>query len=208
MGKGVIIFDFDGVLADSFRILYKMNALAFGTLGKRLTKEQYRGFFINDFNESLKEFCGDEKNYEKLRNFTKEFKEKNYANVKLFPRAKSLIFRLKKRDINLGIISVNPEYLIKRILGKFELADCFDFILSSAGASKVETLMRAIRSNGYKINKSYFVTDTFNDICYGKKVGLKTIAVLWGFHAKKLLLESRPDFILKNCEEIFSIIKN
>lgn len=208
MEKGVIIFDFDGVLADSFGTLYKINALAFKALGEELTKGQYRNFFISDFNDGIKKLCGNEKNYEELMNFRKKIKEKYYGAVKLFPHTKPLILRLKKQGFNLGIISITSEELVKMLLDKFGLADCFDFILSSAGASKTEMLRRAIRSNGYKINKSYFIADTFNDICYGKKAGLKTIAVLWGFHAKELLLKSRPDFILKNYKEIFSIIND
>ncbi len=208
MGKGVIIFDFDGVLADSFEALYKINALAFRAQGKKLTKTQYRNFFINDFNEGVKKFCGDEKKYEKLTNFRKKIKEKYYNDVKLFPHTKPLIRRLKKQKNSLGIISVTSEDLVKMLLNKSGLDNYFDFILSSAGASKAEILKQVILSNGYKISESYFVTDTFNDICYGKKAGLQTIAVLWGFNAKELLLKGKPDFILKNCEEIFSIINN
>lgn len=208
MGKGAIIFDFDGVLADSFEVLYKMNALAFEAQGKKLTKTQYRNFFIKDFNESLKKFCGNEKSYGKLTDFKKRFKEKHYDGIKLFSHTKPLILHLKERGISLGIISATSEKLIINFLNKFGLTDYFDFILSSAGASKVDTLKQVIQSNGYKISESYFVTDTFNDIYYGKKTGLKTIAVLWGFHAKELLLKGKPDFILKNYKEIFSIIND
>ncbi len=143
-----------------------------------------------------------------MANFKKKFKEEHYNGVKLFPHIKSLIPRLKKQGFDLGIVSATSEALIRKFLSKFKLDNYFDFILSSSGTSKISLLRQIIRLNGYKIDKSYFVTDTFNDLCYGKKIGIKTVAVLWGFHKKDLLLKCKPDFIIKKYEEIFSIIKN
>lgn len=53
----------------------------------------------------------------------------------------------------------------------------------------------------------YVVGDTIYDIRAGKKAGIKTIAVLTGWHSKNRLKKERPDFIINNFKELIKILK-
>lgn len=212
MVNKLIIFDFDGVLVDSFDAWYKINACAFKkTLGKNLARKQYRDFFMADLNKGLKKFAKDEKNYQKLKAFkeiqAEELFTKYYSQVKLFPFTKSLISQLKKANLRLALVtsSTNPSFT-KKILKKFKIEKDFDLVLSSKGEGKISQLRQVLRSFNLKPKDVYFIADTYNDINYGKKIGLKTLAVLWGFHKKKILSKGRPDFIIKNYKEIIKEI--
>lgn len=48
----------------------------------------------------------------------------------------------------------------------------------------------------------YIIGDTGNDILTGKKLGIKTIAVLSGFMNRERLFEYNPDFIIKDITQI------
>lgn len=208
----LIIFDFDGVLADSFDAWYKINAYAFkGALGKTLTKKQNKGLYTDSLNRSFRKFSGSENNYQKFKKFKEAHKErflKYYSSqVKLFPFVRFLVSRLGKRGIKLVIVSsaTIPE-IIGQTLKKTKLENKFIASLSSKGEDKIFQLRRILASLKIKPNNAFFISDTYNDIKWGNKVGIKTVAVLWGFHDKKTLEKAKPDFIIKNYKELYEII--
>lgn len=203
MNKKVIIFDFDGVLADSFDLLYRLNALASEAIGKKMSRKQYRDFFTGDLVKKFQEFCGGHKNYEKFCDFKKNIYWKHYSGIKLFPHAATLVSELKNNNTILAIISATNPNFIKKILAKFKIEDKFDFILSSGGASKIDIILGIVKKT--KADDVYFISDTCNDIEYAKKAGVKTMAVLWGFHSPRMLFQSQPDFVLKNYKDIFKV---
>lgn len=202
--KKLIIFDFDGVLADSFEPLYRLNALASEAIGKKMSHRQYKNFFTGNLAEKFRKFCANHENYEKFCDFKKNIYWEHYSGVKLFPYAASLVLGLKDRNIILAIISATSPNFIKKILAKFKLEDKFDFILGSGGESKIEIIREIARKS--KAGDNYFISDTHNDIKYGRQAGVKTIGVCWGFHDKSLLMRAKPDFILDNHKDIFKII--
>lgn len=204
MPKKLIIFDFDGVLADSFESLYRLNALASEEIGKKMSRKQYRDFFTGNLVKKFQEFCGGHNNYEKFCDFKKNVYWEHYSDIKMFPYATNLVSELKNDNTILAIISAtNPDF-IKKILAKFKIEDKFDFILDSGGGSKIEMIREIAKKS--KVDDIYFISDTCNDIEYAKKAGVKTIAVSWGFHNPRMLFQSQPDFILKNYKDILKIV--
>ena len=41
----------------------------------------------------------------------------------------------------------------------------------------------------------------------GKTVGIKTLAVTWGFGTNETLLEENPDFVADTAQELWNILK-
>ncbi len=72
--KGLIIFDFDGVLADSFNTFYPLLRDAMKDAGLSLTPDQYRNLFMGNVHQGIKEFVGDDKKYRTAM----EFRNSNY----------------------------------------------------------------------------------------------------------------------------------
>ena len=63
-----------------------------------------------------------------------------------------------------------------------------------AAFHKADVLQRAIIENQAPKNQSVIVGDTKFDLIGGKTVGIKTIAVTWGFGTNETLLAENPDF--------------
>ncbi len=213
MIKKLVIFDFDGVIADSFNTWHKINADAFKkSLGKTFTKRQYKNCFLGELNKGLRKFAGGETNYQKIKNFKEEHKEefflKYFSKIKIFPFIKILFSTLKKLDIKSVIItsSTNPSEAMK-LLKKFKLDRNFSIILTSKGENKVVYLKKILKKFRFKPQDTYFVTDTYNDIKWGNAVNINTVGVLWGFHRKEILIKAKPNFIVSNYKDIIKIIK-
>ncbi|MBM3232725.1 HAD family hydrolase [Candidatus Pacearchaeota archaeon] len=73
--------------------------------------------------------------------------------------------------------------------------------------SKEEKFRILFSKHNLKIDECIFVTDTLGDIFEASKVGLRTIAVDFGFHDKGRLKKGKPLMILSKFEDILPAIE-
>ncbi len=204
-----IIFDFDGVLADSFGAFYPLLRDGMAHIGLDLTQNQYRDFFIGNIHQSFKNAIGDERKYSALMEFRKNNYDKYYYDKKngvvLFSGVRGFIKKLDKKYI-LTISSSGRRDNIKNLLEANKLKSSFSLILASTAETKEYMITKILNKFHAKPKDAVMISDTVGDIMMAKKVGLKTIAVTWGFHSTKNLKKSNPDFVAKNFKELFAKI--
>lgn len=201
MMKHAIIFDFDGVLADSFKDLFRLNQDAMRQIGQKLTQQAYCDLFLNNVHRSLNKAVPDLKK-RKIFNAFKDREFVNYyASVQLFPFSRNLIVKLARRSA-LGIVSSTPRDLIIRLLMKNKLEKYFQIISGSQAASKKDEIIETVKVLGQPYEQTFFVTDTAGDIKAGQELQLKTAGVSWGFHPVNLLQTKRPEKIFLKPEEL------
>ena len=82
----------------------------------------------------------------------------------------------------------------------------FDLILATEEYSKENMIKNILEKHKTDPKKTVVITDTVGDIKIAKKLGLKTIAVDWGFHHKKILKESMPDHLVQTFEDIVKLL--
>ena len=89
------------------------------------------------------------------------------------------------------------------------ITEYFDGIYGSTPTAfhKADVLQRAITENQAPKDQSVIVGDTKFDLIGGKTVGIKTIAVTWGFGENETLLAENPDFIADTTQELWDILK-
>ncbi len=63
-----------------------------------------------------------------------------------------------------------------------------------------------IEDKFFTVNNSIIVGDTEVDIKTGKRLGIKTVAVLSGLRTKELLLEENPDYIVDDINDLPNIV--
>lgn len=208
--KKVIVFDFDGVLADSIESVYKMNVDAAAIIGKRLSREDYLSGFEGHINERLAESLNlspEEKEQfvaEKARLFPKY---SNSTTVKLFDS--SSLFISQAADLGeLWVASSSPSEVIRDILQKSDLDRYFTLINGKNRQPKEDFFRQALLDN--PDSDLYFITDTVGDIKAARLADprIKVIAVTWGFHSGSLLESFDPDYLANNREEVLQFIRN
>jgi len=131
-----------------------------------------------------------------------------YKKSKLFPFCKELIDRLEEKSIKMAIISSAQEESIKKILAENKILDKFFFIAGMNKLGKVENIERCMEESSVSVADTFFVTDTNGDILEGKKTGIKTIAVSWGYTNHINFGLSNPDYVVHKIEGILEIIDN
>ena len=80
----------------------------------------------------------------------------------------------------------------------FGWSTIFQDILVTGQKNKKENLIKPFLEGD---EENWIIGDTGMDIIVGKKLGIKTAAVLSGFLNKEVLLTYEPDYILENIIE-------
>lgn len=205
----LIIFDFDGVLADSLDVVYTMNKDAVKSINQELSLEEYCACFEGHINQRLAQMYGlDEEQKKKLVDF-KAVLYPQYYNAKtvhLFPFAKELIIEASKLG-ELWIVSSSPADLISDILESQGLVKSFAKIVGQNRQPKSLFFQESLAE--YTSGEVFFITDTVGDIREIRKAGVdvSTVAVTWGFHEKALLASENPTVVVSASDEIINFIK-
>lgn len=203
-----IIFDFDGVLADSFEALYTLVRDAFVPLEIELSEEQYRDFYLENVKLAEQKFCGNQERFLKLQGYIRNNAKAYYQSVLLFPFTQELISSLSQLG-SLAIVSSTTQDVIESKLSEKQLLPYFQMV-SSAGkeATKKERILAVCQQLHIEKGNAFFVSDTLGDIHEGKELGLKTIAVTWGFHSEETLKEALPSFLINKPDELVNIVSH
>jgi len=207
--KKLIIFDFDGVLADSFNYFYSLVRDGMKHIGLSFSKERYRELFIGNVHQGFKDFINNDKKYQDFSEFRKANYDKYYYDdekgVKLFPEAPAFLKKIDKKYI-LAIASSGKQENIKNLLSENGVENLFDLILADSSHSKERMIKEILNKLKIDPGQTFFVTDTVGDIKVAKECGLKTIAVTWGFHPLNILKTTKPNRVAKNLEELQTLL--
>jgi len=205
----VIIFDFDGTLADTIDILLSITNRLSAEFGfKSATKEelaqlsnlnswqilQYSGISIFKFPLLIRRLKGE--------------LHSEIPHIQLFPGIKEVLLELKRRGFQLGIITSNSRENVGTSLEKNGLQGIFTFIYSGSTFGKHKVINKWLRTENINPEQVVYVGDEIRDIDAAKKTGIKVIAVGWGFNSQEALAAHNPDFLIERPQELIEIMNS
>ena len=116
------------------------------------------------------------------------------------------ILKLKENDCSIGIVTTNIEENVRKFLHANNL-DLFDFFYTSKKVfGKDRIISKIVKEMNVEKSEVYFIGDEVRDIEAGKKVGIKTIAVSWGYNTRDALDKEHPDYLVDSPAELEKII--
>ena len=189
----LVIFDFDGTLADSgYWMLRTLNEVAeqFGL--KRVTDdevEMLRGRSNTEIMRYLRVPLW------KLPRMAKEMRRRVAAEadqIKLFPGVEDLLRTLDERGVHLAIVSSNSEANVRRILGEKNAARIDMYDCDAAMFGKARKLRAVMRRFGVTPSATLYVGDETRDIEAAHEVRVASGAVMWGYAKADILHNFKP----------------
>ena len=200
--KKLIIFDFDGVLANTEKFCFDLHKKS----NKNLSWSEFQGFCNGNFVDGIAKAIN-EKSHVIPDNFYDKYEkeiEKITVNSSIYETVKSL-----SENFIICIVSSTESYLIKNFLIKEKLDNYFSDILG-ADIHKDKTVKINSLLEKYNINSNnvVFITDSLGDILEGNKCGVKSIGVTWGIHNEKNLEKGNPVAIIDDPMKLLDIIQN
>jgi phosphoglycolate phosphatase len=195
-----IIFDFDGVIENTFDICFSIDK----ERHPKLTKEKFIEKFMGNYWENIPK---SDKNPLAIRKFENKYK-KRIKNIKINPVMKKILKTLNKK-YNLFIISSTGEGNMLLYFKVNKITKLFKDVLGrESGLSKIEKFKKIFQKYNLTSKECIFITDTLGDIKESQNVSVKTIAVTWGFHDIDLLRTGHPYKIINNNKELLKTILN
>ncbi|MBP7056897.1 HAD family hydrolase [Candidatus Gracilibacteria bacterium] len=193
----IILFDFDGVIVDSFAICYKIMRGC-----EQITPDGYRARFEGNINDAIKLIPHDKQPFDFFGQYTPELMkcEPNQAVVRVI---KELV-----RDHLCIIISSTISDSIKSYLTAYGLSDLFVEVLGNdVEKSKTKKIEAVLHRYNILPTETIFITDTLGDVNEAKKCSVESIAVTWGFHPAETLQKGNPLCIVDHPADILTFIK-
>ncbi len=207
IGK-IIIFDFDGVLVDSFQLAFETNKL-FSPKGVDLSESRYRGFFEGNVYNTMPKASTTEGG---IKQFFDIYSSKLF-DLPVAIEIENVLSVLSK-EYRMIIVSSTTSAAIDGWLKKNGLGKYFLEIMGSDVNKNKEKKIKLIFEK-YKVKPEdcVFITDTLGDLIEGQKVGVDCLAVTYGYHEKEVLKKgkavgfiNRPEDIVAKVREYFTKI--
>ena len=202
----LILFDFDGTIADSLEAIVNItNTFSERYKFRKITLDKIEDLRNKSFTQVFKDVgLKFVKAPFLIRRVKKEF-EHEIDNIKIYPGIKPVLKELSK-TYKLGILTNNTKKNVESFLLKNDL-EMFSLIYDAGFFSKARKLKRISRIEKIPLDKIIYVGDEIRDIKACKKAGVQIIAVTWGFNSKRRLKIEKPDYMVDNAKDILKILK-
>lgn len=204
MNTQVIIFDFDGTIADTQNTIITItNRLAPEFNYPPLSEEEIARLRGLTTREIIKQSRVSLWKIPFLIKRVKQELKKEMQTVKPIPGMENALEELKKNNFQLGIITSNSEENAIYFLRQHGLLHCFNFIKSSSHLfGKGKVIKQLLREKKIAPETAIYVGDETRDIEAARKSGVKIIAVSWGFNTGTALAKCEPDVLISDPSEL------
>lgn len=179
----LIIFDFDGTLADSFPFFVEvLNSLARRHGFREVTEAEVPALRRSSTHEVMRQLQFPLWKLPLVARHFKSLMNESLHRVPVFPDMAVLIRELAhKKDVRLALVSSNAHENVKAVLGD-ELVQFFHDV--DCGASilgKAPRLRRLLRKHGVPSAKALYIGDQSADAEAAADAGMDFGAVAWGY---------------------------
>ena len=219
MNKKLVLFDYDGTIVDSAKMIVKGAIEAFRMCGlpdpdPNKVRENIGKPLANALEVYKPE--GYEVKPEMISNaYRKWYAVQGRLGLQdepLFPGMFKLIHDLKtKNEFLIGIATNKSRIALNNGLKKHNLNNIFDITLTMDEAKAKpdpDMAIQAMSKLNIKKKSTIIVGDTINDIGLGVNAGINSIGVAWGYNSIEMLRNEGANFIIKDSEELLNIIIN
>lgn len=208
MEKRLIIFDFDGTIANTLAVAVDI----FNTVGSEFNLPKLDANQLGELKQKriheLMEMAG--LSWHQLPFFIKrvrdEFKKQREV-VEPIHGMSEVICKLHQAGYQMGVLTSNTEDNVLHFLDKFEI-NHFDFIIAPNSIfGKSGALKEILKRYKLKPAEVIMIGDEMRDIKAAHKCKIDVIAVNWGFNAKELLETGKPQFLVQHPAQFYEIFE-
>lgn len=203
----LIIFDWDGVFVDSLNRWFELCCIAQSQVqsGRSFIKNDFRYIQNLTFHDLARRVGMQEDLIENFCSILFDLQKDNPDTSPFFLGIIDATISISKKA-KLAIVSSNSEWEIERYLKNAGIRQIFQAIrVGTDKRSKSEKIIEVMEKLEETRETTFMVGDSRGDIFQGKKAGVRTVAVSWGYQPKEQLLQENPEFIVDSVTELKQI---
>lgn len=208
----LVIFDFDGTIADTSGGILDSHRFALNAMGREIpSDDELRGVIGRNLLKTYIEKFGftEPGAREAVRLYRKRYAEVGIHEAVLYPGFADLVKKLKNKDYMVGVATLKAENFAKIMLDEMEILNYFDEVCgmdANDGLDKTGLILKCRKLCHCGKDGTILVGDSNNDFIGAQNAGVDFIGVTYGFGFKK---EIKYDFkTADSCSELYPLIES
>lgn len=215
MQKKLIIFDFDGTLADTEECIVQTFQKTLETLNLPMKSgKDIKSTIGLPLDVCFKVLTGIEEN-EKIDECTATYRSLFFGlqaiTIKLFPKVKEVLEQLQNTGIKCSIATSRSGKSLEDLCGMLGIDKLFQLKMGSNDVTEKkpapEMVLKTMEFFGLCADDVLVVGDTIYDIMMGSNAGCMTCGVTWGNQSREELETANPTFIIDSITELPEILR-
>ena len=202
----VYLFDVDGTLMDSAAdICGAVRTVLAGTSRPDVPFEYLRGYIgwhLNDLFIDLFPDATPEQLDGLLQHYRAEYPKRDHASTVAFPHVRDVLSALPGRK---STATTKGTPTTRLVLDRFGLLPFFDHVQGTDGfpaKPAPDVLVKSIELFGARPEDCLFVGDAAPDMEAGRRAGIKTCGVLYGYGNRDEMALWQPDYWIEDIREL------
>lgn len=198
----LVIFDFDGTLADSFPwFLRVLNSVADKYKFRTVTPDQVESLRGLEAHRILTQLGVPRWKLPLIANHMRKLKAQAASEIALFPGTADMLQALKAHGRTLAVVSSDAESNIRNTLA--EAQNAID--IYSCGAAlfgKAAKFKAVLKRSGLPASAAITIGDEIRDAAAAREAGIAFAGITWGYAAPEALATKRPVEMFRSMDEI------
>ena len=205
MPKPIIIFDFDGTIADTFNLMLDVS----NRLADEFNFYKIQPFEVETFRNktSFQVLSSLQIPFFKIPKILLKVRAevaKQMSSVKPFPDIVDILRQLKPLSQQMGIMTTNSSQNVKHFLENYQLT-LFDFIIPTSRMSQKYTELKKFKKSSLPNQPIIYIGDETRDVDAAKRTRVTSIAVTWGYNSQKVLEAHQPDYLVESPQKLLEV---
>jgi phosphoglycolate phosphatase len=199
----LVIFDFDGTLADSAAWLRStLNHVAQRYGFRQITDVELEELRGQRTIEIVRYLGVPMWKIPFIARYMRQLVARDAHLIGLFDGVDTLLSGLAERDVAIAIVTSNSEANVRRILGEDNARRITDYACGASLLGKASKFHAVVKRQGARADRTIAIGDEARDIEAARKAGLAVGAVSWGYATIELLRAQQPDYLFSSMDDI------
>ncbi len=208
-GQATVIFDFDGTLANSVDLMFRMynqHAEEFGYLS--IKREEFPELRRMGYTKAMRAKKIKARRLPKIAMTLSKEMHNHMNDVRPYEGVVEMLQELQKSGYSIGVLTSNQAPLVQDFFNNHDFP-AFDFVISEKTIfGKDKALKRIIKRYDLDKNQILYVGDEPRDVTASRKAGVQVLGVSWGLAGVEGFEKAMPDKIVDSPNELLQTIKD
>jgi phosphoglycolate phosphatase len=205
----IILFDFDGVLADTLEDMLRFAREACAQLGfpRNPTPVDLNALETMSFAEYGRQLKLPPQHIDRFVSHCLQLFNHRPSSPKIFDGMQRVVSEAAKHN-TIAIITGNTTPTVAGFLAEYDLQEHIRLVIGvEQRGTRPEKIRRALKELAQPGDEAYMVGDAVSDIRAARQASIKSIAVGWGHQSPSRLREAKPDYLVKSPQELLELLK-